>query len=761
MKRFPLFYVTLALFIPSAQSQQTPDVFWTKYGDPGKRADAVAYCVSRDTLITSSLSEVVIRDFSSRELVKRFSSFINKCIAVSPDGNFVIGIGYGPSGPAFALYNIATGHQIWSKRVPSTNGSVFFSSTGEWLAGPTELQSPSISRYRKDGSLIISYFGIGHAVFSPNETLVAGVTVQGDIKVLSVENGELLRMIDTDVDHDITFSPDGSKIVGGVGDRVVTWDVATGAVVDTFGVFGGVAGNVCYSGDGQYLFVSGQNGGQFFNGGKETGRIPNPTGSFIGKGHEFYALSAGPELMHYSVDGTFLGTFPDIAGPVVGASSRAQKFVTTSGSSQGSETQSFYYLLDSISAQPQFPADQTRWNAASLFDNGELLATASTGETFGLSRVQVFDSASGDLLGTRTFVNGKVSSISETGVAAFNWKEWNKGTEIMNWGVWLVDLTNKSETLFVGESFMGFDFDNGSALSASGSNLAVWAGPPLNYTRIYDTATSEILMELPKMALRAVYSPDDDLVILEFPGQPESVRSISGGGNELYTIVGTPLAFSPDGQHIANLVPGRLLLLDADSGQLVMEFDEASENIETLVWTNGLIFYNGFERGIPYQRAIFDPFSVEHAVPIELSVIRGSIISGGLEEIVNDDGETFGIQPIGPNQTRVSPVQIEITAHTEANTASILQFRIDCQTNVPLIRQKIELFDYAAGDWTAMDTRTFVKTGGVIDINLGENVQRFLQNGSLRARVSYDKVFSVSRVPWRIDIDQIKWTMTH
>jgi hypothetical protein len=156
---------------------------------------------------------------------------------------------------------------------------------------------------------------------------------------------------------------------------------------------------------------------------------------------------------------------------------------------------------------------------------------------------------------------------------------------------------------------------------------------------------------------------------------------------------------------------------------------------------------------------MFDPFTVQHAIPSALTILRGNVISGGVGQLVDSDDEALNIglgRTVTPLQ---APIEVEIDGTTTANSVSILQFKIESSATRTQIIQIIDLYDYVAGAWVPVDSRNLGTSDAVVDVNLGENTSRFLQNGHVRARLSYRKDGGLSAFPWTVKIDQVKWTM--
>jgi WD40 repeat protein len=125
--------------------------------------------------------------------------------------------------------------------IPVTANAVAFSPDGMWIATGNEDNTASIWS-AADGSLARTLWNLsGHTfavqgiAFSPDSTRVATAGADRRIKVWNAADGSELRTIDTgDAPDTVTFSPDGSWVIGALGSPgsgAAIWDVATGVRV--------------------------------------------------------------------------------------------------------------------------------------------------------------------------------------------------------------------------------------------------------------------------------------------------------------------------------------------------------------------------------------------------------------------------------------------------------------------------------------------------------------------------------------------------
>jgi hypothetical protein len=303
-------------------------------------------------------------------------------------------------------------------------------------------------------------------------------------------------------------------------------------------------------------------------------------------------------------------------------------------------------------------------------------------------------------------------------------------------------------------------FDSGGGLaqcvlSEDGSLFATneWANDA-QLSRIWDRKSHTLLYVEPEKVAYAISSDDDHVAIQDYPDN--WMYSLSRG-EFLYDLPGPLFAFSPDGTHFITFEDFQLSFADTETGAEQLSF-ALPYYVDSVKWRNGFIICTA-ERGNRFTCAMFDPFTVQHAIPSALTILRGNVISGGVGQLVDSDDEALNIglgRTVTPLQ---APIEVEIDGTTTANSVSILQFKIESSATRTQIIQIIDLYDYVAGAWVPVDSRNLGTSDAVVDVNVGENTSRFLQNGHVRARLSYRKDGGLSAFPWTVKIDQVKWTM--
>jgi WD40 repeat protein len=154
---------------------------------------------------------------------------------------------------------------VWSK--PSLTGrAVVFSPDGESLATPAGFGQIQLLRV-SDGGLLRMLIGqtglVASFVFSPDGQIVASGGDDTTIKLWRVSDGSLVRTLTghTSRVNSVAFSPDGRIVASGSDDRTIKlWRVSDGNLVRTLVGHTNDVHPVAFSPDGQYLASGGEDG---------------------------------------------------------------------------------------------------------------------------------------------------------------------------------------------------------------------------------------------------------------------------------------------------------------------------------------------------------------------------------------------------------------------------------------------------------------------------------------------------------------------
>jgi probable HAF family extracellular repeat protein len=139
--------------------------------------------------------------------------------------------------------------------------------------------------------------------------------------------------------------------------------------------------------------------------------------------------------------------------------------------------------------------------------------------------------------------------------------------------------------------------------------------------------------------------------------------------------------------------------------------------------------------------------------PSSVSVVAGTLVSGGVAEIQASDDAYLTLQT-----TAARKVQVAITGRATRPDAAELRFAVESAAIGSRTRQEIALFDFVARRWVTLDRRTATATDGAAEVRLTTRAARFLEPGTLRVQARLTFVPSARRgVVTRVHIDRVRW----
>jgi hypothetical protein len=156
-----------------------------------------------------------------------------------------------------------------------------------------------------------------------------------------------------------------------------------------------------------------------------------------------------------------------------------------------------------------------------------------------------------------------------------------------------------------------------------------------------------------------------------------------------------------------------------------------------------------------------DPSSSHaHTVaPTSMNLEAGTVVGGNLASLSQWDDNRLRMHPAS-NASRLDyPLRLVLDGNVGTSTTEV-GVRIEGQASSSNIRQRIEVWDYVANAWVAVDERGLGTVDGVVNLELPNPVRMVAANGAVRMRLSYRAAGPVFASPWQIRIDQAVW-MSH
>jgi hypothetical protein len=150
-----------------------------------------------------------------------------------------------------------------------------------------------------------------------------------------------------------------------------------------------------------------------------------------------------------------------------------------------------------------------------------------------------------------------------------------------------------------------------------------------------------------------------------------------------------------------------------------------------------------------------------YTVPTSMIVNPGTVLTGGLADLIYSDDSRVQAQPRLVFSTSGYPLQMVVEGSTPWTAPSVMRFRVE--SSAPsAISQRIELYNFSTGQYEELDVRSSTPTDTVVEVEATGNLTRFVETGTgkVRARVGYRATGPVLSFPWTASIDHTAWTIT-
>jgi hypothetical protein len=146
--------------------------------------------------------------------------------------------------------------------------------------------------------------------------------------------------------------------------------------------------------------------------------------------------------------------------------------------------------------------------------------------------------------------------------------------------------------------------------------------------------------------------------------------------------------------------------------------------------------------------------------PVSASVIRGTLLAGGVDETKVSDDSFMAVRS-GPIMDRLgSPVIVRFAAEAPTFTPASITFTLEAKATEGGLVQRIDLFDWIAGSWVEVDARPATLVDQVVDVLLTDPA-RFVEPGArtMTAQVRLNASGPFGTRTWASHIDRVAWTV--
>ena len=145
--------------------------------------------------------------------------------------------------------------------------------------------------------------------------------------------------------------------------------------------------------------------------------------------------------------------------------------------------------------------------------------------------------------------------------------------------------------------------------------------------------------------------------------------------------------------------------------------------------------------------------------PNNISILRGLVLSGNLQSIIESDDVYVTARPGITFSTSEAPLQIILDSTSTAGATTELRFTLESRAAASNINQRIELFNFATGVYDLIDLRAAPTTDTALTFIISANPSEYVEptTRALKAKISYKAAGPVFSYPWLVHIDQAQW----
>lgn len=148
--------------------------------------------------------------------------------------------------------------------------------------------------------------------------------------------------------------------------------------------------------------------------------------------------------------------------------------------------------------------------------------------------------------------------------------------------------------------------------------------------------------------------------------------------------------------------------------------------------------------------------------PNSFNMVRGIVLSGGLQELRQSDDQRLVIRPGIVFSTTEAPIQLEVLGTAPQGSVTELKFVVEAHVNQGNIQQRIALYNYQTNAYEQLDARAGTTTDSIVEVTVATNAGRFIEPNTreMKSKVSYITTGPVFSYPWQARVDQTIWRIT-
>ncbi|MBS1723758.1 MAG: hypothetical protein JSS66_12485 [Armatimonadetes bacterium] len=148
-------------------------------------------------------------------------------------------------------------------------------------------------------------------------------------------------------------------------------------------------------------------------------------------------------------------------------------------------------------------------------------------------------------------------------------------------------------------------------------------------------------------------------------------------------------------------------------------------------------------------------------VPTSYTIIRGALAGGNVASLANIDSDPLSVLTgpvVAPSE---APVKVSISATSPTLAPASFQVTMTANVITNGTTQNLSLYNFQTNAFEVVDTRAGTTNYQTVTVNGGGNLARFVNQstGEVRCLVSYLATGPTSVARWKVNVDQLNWTI--
>jgi hypothetical protein len=154
--------------------------------------------------------------------------------------------------------------------------------------------------------------------------------------------------------------------------------------------------------------------------------------------------------------------------------------------------------------------------------------------------------------------------------------------------------------------------------------------------------------------------------------------------------------------------------------------------------------------------------TVDTRLPSSFTVQPGTIVSGALGDLWDDDGFELVCGPGVVLISNQAPLRMTLTSTSLSTSPTRVAMLIEGRSTSTAIQQQVEFWNYQSNQWVLADTRSTTTNSTVIEVEAPGVPTQYVHQATrqVQTRLSYRATGPILVYPWRMRWDQAVWKIT-